>query len=142
MGLLTLAPAIMSGLEVKMFQYPHQFTDIETAAPAKPCLIFFGGEAMGRLTAGYFQPLIHRVVSNYQRFSFPFFFRSNATLLLDRKSLQSSKLDQLVAEGALEDLPGMTAHDLEILTQQQYKTRKIPLDLGKYKQHPYYDQLF
>lgn len=142
MGLLTLAPALSSGLQMKSFQPPSRYIDVEAASPTKPCLILFAGEALGRLTGGYYQAPIHRVTSNFHRFSFPFFFRSTANLILDIKQLKSERLEELIEKNEIESLLSITANDLEILTQCQYKTKQIPIELGNYKRNFYYQQLF
>jgi isopenicillin N synthase-like dioxygenase len=142
MGLLTILPALSSGLELKTFQYPYQYLDVEALAPQKPCLIIFAAEGLSRLTSGYFQAPIHRVVSTSFRYSMPFFFRSNSKEKIDLNSLQSMKLNQMIENGQLESLEGITAFDLEVLVQVQYKQKRIPAELGAYKQIPYYRQLF
>jgi isopenicillin N synthase-like dioxygenase len=142
MGLLTFAPALSSGLEMKSFHNPYSFIDIEKESPCKPCLIVFAGEALARLTGGYFKAAIHRVSSAETRYSFPFFFRSTAEVVLDIKQLTSPILEELLMNGEVESLEGITANELEIITQEQYRTKKIPAELGNYKQHHYYQQLF
>jgi isopenicillin N synthase-like dioxygenase len=142
MGLLTFAPALSSGLELKSFHEPYSFIDIEKESPCKPCLIVFAGEALARLTGGYFKAPIHRVSSVETRYSFPFFFRSTAEVVLDIKQLTSPVLEEMLKNGDVECLEGITANELEIITQEQYRTKKIPVELGNYKQHLYYQQLF
>jgi hypothetical protein len=148
MGLITLAPALSSGLEMKSFQGPtFPYVDIEQLAPKKPCLIIFAGEALSRLTAGYFHAPLHRVVSTSIRYAMPFFFRPQAHKPLDAQKLKSAFLEKHYftdKQGGQDhqQLSPITADELEVLVQRQYRMKKIPVELGEFKKIPYYEQLF
>lgn len=72
MGLLTLAPALSSGLQMKSFHPPSRYIDVEAASPTKPCLILFAGEALGRLTGGLRAPHWWLLSSSYSSCDFKF----------------------------------------------------------------------
>jgi hypothetical protein len=100
--------------------------------------VVFAGETLSALTGGYFKSAMHRVNTNSERYSFPFFFRARDSAILDIKKLKSPVLDTLLLSGDLEALMPISVVDLERITQKQYLTRKIPPELGKYKTDAYW----
>lgn len=136
-GLITLAYCQKGGLTVKDF-HTHQWIDIEASAPKKPCLVLFTGESLSRLTGGYFRPILHKVVSKEDRYSFPFFLRGRSPALLDMTLLRSQPLHDLLSFDKVELLPPITVEQLDSITTKQYKDNSLSSDLGREKKDPYY----
>jgi isopenicillin N synthase-like dioxygenase len=137
MGYITLAVCFDSGLEIKELD-SHKYFDAEKNAPQEKCMIIFAGETLARISGGYFKSPIHRVISQKERYSLPFFFRGRNDAILDVKKLKSDILMESISLNDTNLMKPMSVEKLYELTHQQYSGGVFNSELGFYKKDDYW----